>query len=60
MFRSLLVILAMAGTCAAQVLAPKVTAPAIPPNVDPFNLSFEDFKKYSSVRDFDLVGQSST
>ena len=57
-WRPILLMLAMAGTCAAQVVAPKVTAPAVPPNVDPFNLSFEDFKKYSSMKDFELVGQS--
>src|SRR5438477_10696242 len=47
-----------AGSSSAQVLAPKVQSPAIPPNVDAFNLSFEDFKKYSTMKGFVLVGQS--
>jgi len=47
-----------AGVATAQVLAPKVETPLIPPNVDAFNLSFEDFKKYSTMKGFELVGQS--
>src|SRR5437870_7937987 len=47
-----------AGSVCAQVLAPKVQTPVIPANVDAFNLSFEDFKKYSTTKGFDLVGQS--
>jgi len=47
-----------AGAAAAQVLAPRVETVPIPPNVDPFDLSFEDFKKYSSVKNFELIGQS--
>src|SRR5437867_6876989 len=47
-----------AGSVSAQVLAPKVQTPAIPANVDAFNLSFEDFKKYSTMKGFELVGQS--
>ena len=30
----------------------------IPTNVDPFNLSFEGFNKYSSAKNFELLGQS--
>src|SRR5262245_59012863 len=47
-----------AAFASAQVLAPKVETPAIPPNVDAFNLSFDDFKKYSTMKGFELVGQS--
>jgi hypothetical protein len=47
-----------AGSASAQVLAPKVQTPVIPANVDAFNLSFEDFKKYSTMKGFELVGQS--
>ena len=47
-----------AGSVSAQVLAPKVQTPVIPANVDAFNLSFEDFKKYSTMKGFELVGQS--
>jgi hypothetical protein len=47
-----------AGSASAQVLAPKVQTPVIPANVDAFNLSFEDFKKYSVMKGFELVGQS--
>src|SRR5262245_38827834 len=46
------------GAASAQVLAPKVDNVPIPPNVDPFNLSFDDFKKYSSSKNFELIGQS--
>ena len=50
--------LALTTVVSAQVLAPKVDYTPIPPNVDPFNLSFEDFKKYSSMEGFELLGQS--
>jgi hypothetical protein len=42
----------------AQVTAPKIDTAPIPPNVDAFNLSFEDFKKYSAMKNFELLGQS--
>jgi hypothetical protein len=42
----------------AQVLAPKVDYTPIPPAMDPFSLSFEDFKKFSAARNFELLGQS--
>src|SRR5437764_657262 len=45
------------GSASAQVLAPKVQTPVIPPNVDAFSLSFDDFKKYSTMKGFELVGQ---
>jgi hypothetical protein len=45
------------GVC-AQVLAPKVENVDIPPGVDRFNLSFEEYKKYSSVKNFEILGQS--
>src|SRR5437588_8642083 len=50
--------LAWSGLALAQVLAPRVENVQIPPDVDPFNLSFEDFKKYSSMKNFELLGQS--
>jgi hypothetical protein len=51
-------VLTLTGTASAQVTAPRVPNVPIPPNVDPFNLSFEDFKKYSSAMNFELLGQS--
>src|SRR5215831_4732589 len=42
----------------AQVIAPRVENAEIPTNVDPFNLSFEDFKNYSAAKNFELIGQS--
>lgn len=53
----LLLALLMA-TPSAQVTAPRVPNVPIPSNVDPFNLSFDDFKKYSSTKNFELLGQS--
>jgi hypothetical protein len=50
--------LALALPGAAQVLAPRVENVQIPTNVDPFNLSFEEFKKYSAAKNFELLGQS--
>jgi hypothetical protein len=49
---------ALAGAASAQVLAPKVETADIPPNVDVFNLSFEEVKSYSSIKNFELVGHS--
>src|SRR5262249_15530501 len=51
-------LLVFAGAAPAQVLAPRVETVPIPPNVDPFSLSFEDFQKYSSAKNFQLIGQS--
>jgi hypothetical protein len=48
----------LAAAASAQVTAPRVTNVPIPPNVDPFSLSFDDFRKYSSTRNFELLGQS--
>src|SRR5215470_2330887 len=50
--------LALALPGAAQVLAPRVENVQIPTNVDPFNLSFDEFKKYSSAKNFELLGQT--
>jgi hypothetical protein len=50
--------LALALPGAAQVLAPRVENVQIPTNVDPFNLSFDDFKKYSSAKNFELIGHT--
>src|SRR5207249_6201663 len=52
---SVCLILTLAKAAPAQV-APKVESVQIPPNVDPFNLSFDDIKKYSSMKNFELVG----
>src|SRR5262245_19401515 len=49
--------MAFAALASAQ-FAPRVESSAIPPNVNPFNLSFEDIKKYSSMKNFELVGHS--
>jgi hypothetical protein len=51
-------ILSLTAMAAAQVTAPKVPNVPIPANVDPFNLSFDEFKKYSSTKGFELLGQS--
>ena len=48
----------LAGAASAQVLAPKVDTADIPPNVDVFNLSFEQVKTYSSIRNLELIGHS--
>lgn len=48
----------LARVAFAQVTAPKVETAPIPANVDAFSLSFEDFKKYSSAKNFELLGQS--
>jgi len=48
----------LAEAASSQVVAAKADSVSIPPNLDPFNLSFEDFKKYSSMKDFELVGHS--
>jgi len=50
--------LAWAGVAFAQVVAPRVENVQIPSNVDPFGLSFDDFKKYSPAKNFELIGQS--
>src|SRR5437899_12840795 len=50
--------LALAGVASAQVIAPRVENVQIPTNVDPFNLSCEEFKKYSSAKTFELLGQT--
>src|SRR5262245_35620968 len=51
-------VLAFAGLASAQVVAPRVENVIIPANVDPFKLSFEDFKKYSSAKNFELIGHT--
>ena len=42
----------------AQVTAPRVENVPIPSSIDPFSLSFEEFKKYSSIKNFELLGHS--
>src|SRR5207247_10509201 len=53
---SLGLILSLAGSASAQVIAPRVETVPIPPNLDRFNLSFEEFKAYSSMQNFELIG----
>jgi hypothetical protein len=48
----------LAGVASAQVLAPKVDNVDIPTGVDRFGLSFEDYKKYSAVQNFEILGHS--
>jgi hypothetical protein len=48
----------LAHVAAAQVTGPKIDNVPVPPGVDVFNLSFEDFKKYSSAKNFELLGHS--
>ncbi len=52
------VLLATAGGVGSQVLGPRVEAPALPSNVDPYSLSFEEIRKYSAAKGFELVGHS--
>lgn len=54
----LIVMLMLTRAASAQVTAPKIDTALIPANVDAFNLSFEDFKKYSAMKNFELLGQS--
>ena len=49
---------ALGGAAAAQVMAPQVQSVPIPPGVDAFNLSFDEIKKYSSVKGFEVIGHS--
>ncbi|MFL4986700.1 MAG: hypothetical protein ACJ8EN_24190, partial [Xanthobacteraceae bacterium] len=46
------------GAAFAQVIAPKVDNVPIPPGVDAFSLSLDEIKKYSSISNFELLGQS--
>src|SRR5437899_831087 len=48
----------LATAASAQVLAPKVENVDIPTGVDRFGLSFEDYKKYSAVKNFEILGHS--
>src|ERR1700688_1862078 len=47
----------LGGTAMAQI-APEVENVAIPAGVDPFNLSFDEVVKYSSTKDFEILGHS--
>ena len=53
-------VLVSAWVCvgSAQVLGPKIEALPIPAGVDPFNLSFDEVRKYSAAKGFELVGHS--
>ena len=51
-------VLGLAAVASAQVLAPRVENVEIPTNIDPFSLSFDEFKKYSSAKNFELIGHS--
>ena len=48
----------MSGAALAQVTTPAVQSVPIPPGVDPFNLSLDEIKKYSSSKGFEVVGHS--
>jgi hypothetical protein len=51
----------LASLLSAHVQAQQTTEVAnvpIPANVDPFNLSFDQIKQYSSVKDFEILGHS--
>src|SRR5262245_1342079 len=48
----------LAGSAAAQVIAPQVENVPIPPGVDAFNLSLDEIKKYSSLKGFEILGHS--
>src|SRR5262249_7841395 len=48
----------ISGTAFAQVVAPQVPNVPIPPGVDAFNLSLDEVKKYSSTKNFELIGHS--
>ena len=51
-------LLVMGGSAGAQVIAPEVPNVPIPQGVDPFNLSLDEAKKYSSAKNFELLGHS--
>src|SRR5262249_5481922 len=51
-------VLAFPGLASAQVVAPRVETVIMPSNADPFNLSFEECKKYSSAKNFELIGHT--
>jgi hypothetical protein len=46
------------GPASAQVIAPQVENVPLPPNADVFNLSLEDVRKFSSIKNFELLGHS--
>src|SRR5215813_13240371 len=46
------------GAASGQVIAPQVESVPIPPGVDAFNLSLDEIKKYSSTRNFEILGHS--
>lgn len=50
--------LSPAGTPRAQVIAPKVENVPVPAGIDVFNLSHADIIKYSSIKDFEVLGHS--
>src|SRR5262245_24484986 len=46
------------GAASGQVIAPQVESVPIPPGVDAFNLSLDEIKNYSSIKNFELLGHS--
>src|SRR5262245_42724418 len=46
------------GAASGQVIAPQVENVPIPPGVDAFNLSLDEIKKYSSTKNFEILGHS--
>src|SRR5262245_45045589 len=58
-FASALVAACLGGGAAfGQVIAPQVENVPIPAGVDPFGLSLEQVKTYSSIKNFELLGHS--
>jgi hypothetical protein len=55
---SAMVVSAWVCVGSAQVLGPKIEASPIPAGVDPFNLSFDEIRKHSAAKGFELVGHS--
>jgi hypothetical protein len=47
----------LSGSASAQI-APQVENVPIPTNSDPFNLSFDEIKSLSTVKDFEILGHS--
>jgi len=53
-----LALAAPAAAAHAQVVAQQVENVPIPASVDVFNLGFDEIKRYSSVKDFEILGHS--
>jgi len=58
LFLACAALVCLATAASAQVIAPKVDSVAIPAGVDPFNLSLDEIRKYSSIKNFEILGHS--